>query len=190
MAAKLCIFLHQQICWDFSTNRHHLQVYSLRHRRGAQRDLFWVPNGIDGLLEVALSTGQSWRVLQSWYTASGPEQGFLGAVLHAYLLRNKFCLWRRLAGVWTSLFVKSEEMANKRSNSETRENFIKSEHIKAYQCRMTIRTVSCMQLFRERLSQKVHTTIPKGIVGGFEFTVLSINLKECYDKPWTFACVC
>ena len=25
-----------------------------------------------------------------------------------------------------------------------------------------------MQLFRERLSQKVHATIPKGIVGGFE----------------------
>ena len=29
-----------------------------------------------------------------------------------------------------------------------------------------------IQLFRERLSKKVHTTIPKGIVGGFEFTVL------------------
>ena len=37
MAAELCIFLHQQICRDFSTNRHHLQVYSLRHRR-ARRD--------------------------------------------------------------------------------------------------------------------------------------------------------
>ena len=30
----------------------------------------------------------------------------------------------------------------------------------------------CIQLFRERLSEKVHATIPKGIVGGFEFTVL------------------
>ena len=30
-----------------------------------------------------------------------------------------------------------------------------------------------IQLFRERLSEKVHATIPKGIVvGGFEFTVL------------------
>ena len=27
-----------------------------------------------------------------------------------------------------------------------------------------------MQLFRERLSEKVHATTPKGIVGGFEFT--------------------
>ena len=27
-------------------------------------------------------------------------------------------------------------------------------------------------LFRERLSEKVHATILKGIVGGFEFTVL------------------
>ena len=31
-----------------------------------------------------------------------------------------------------------------------------------------------IQLFRERLSEKVHATIPKGIVGGFEFTVLQI----------------
>ena len=29
-----------------------------------------------------------------------------------------------------------------------------------------------IQLFRERLSKEVHATIPKGIVGGFEFTVL------------------
>ena len=35
-----------------------------------------------------------------------------------------------------------------------------------------------LQLFRERLSEKVHATIPKGIVGGFEFTVLQRNLKE------------
>ena len=31
-----------------------------------------------------------------------------------------------------------------------------------------------IQLFRERLSEKVHATILKGIVGGFEFTVLSL----------------
>ena len=35
-----------------------------------------------------------------------------------------------------------------------------------------------IQLFRERLSEKVHATIPKGIVGGFEFTVVQRNLKE------------
>ena len=28
-----------------------------------------------------------------------------------------------------------------------------------------------IQLFRERLSEKVHATIPKGIVGSFKFTV-------------------
>ena len=33
------------------------------------------------------------------------------------------------------------------------------------------------QLFRERLSEKVYATIPKGIVGGFEFAVLQRNLK-------------
>ena len=36
----------------------------------------------------------------------------------------------------------------------------------------------CIQLFRERLSEKVHATIPDGIVGGFEFSVLQRNLKE------------
>ena len=35
-----------------------------------------------------------------------------------------------------------------------------------------------IQLFRERLSEKVHETIPKGIVGGFESTVPQRNLKE------------
>ena len=38
--------------------------------------------------------------------------------------------------------------------------------------------VQHIQLFRERLSEKVHVTSPKGIVGGFEFTVLQRNLKE------------
>ena len=36
-----------------------------------------------------------------------------------------------------------------------------------------------IQLFRERLSEKVHTTMLKGIVGSTEFTVLQQNLKEC-----------
>ena len=35
-----------------------------------------------------------------------------------------------------------------------------------------------LQLFRERMSEKVHATILKGIVGGFESTVLQRNLKE------------
>ena len=35
-----------------------------------------------------------------------------------------------------------------------------------------------VQLPQERLSEKVHTTILIGIVGGFEFTVLQRNLKE------------
>ena len=33
------------------------------------------------------------------------------------------------------------------------------------------------QLFRERLSEKVHATIPKGIVGGFKFTVNNCSKK-------------
>ena len=35
-----------------------------------------------------------------------------------------------------------------------------------------------IELFRERLSQKVHATIPKGIVGGFELSVLQRNLRD------------
>ena len=35
-----------------------------------------------------------------------------------------------------------------------------------------------IQLFGERLSEKVPVTILKGIVGGFEFSVLQRNLKE------------
>ena len=43
----------------------------------------------------------------------------------------------------------------------------------------------CYTLFRERLSEKVHATmsIQKGIVGGFELTVLQKNLKECHVRP-------
>ena len=39
-----------------------------------------------------------------------------------------------------------------------------------------------LQLFRERLSEKVHATTPKGIVGGFEFSVLQRSLKELARK--------
>ena len=47
-------------------------------------------------------------------------------------------------------------------------------------CENTLLT--SIQLFQERLSEKVHATIPKGIVGGFEFTVLQRNLKELARK--------
>ena len=43
---------------------------------------------------------------------------------------------------------------------------------------------------RERLSEKVHATIPKGIVGGFEFTVIQRNLKEWHERPWMCVCEC
>ena len=48
----------------------------------------------------------------------------------------------------------------------------------------------CEQLFLERLSEKVHATIPKGIVGGFVFTVFQRNLKEWHERPWTYVCEC
>ena len=49
---------------------------------------------------------------------------------------------------------------------------------------------SPIQLFRERLSEKVHATILKGIVGGFKFTVLQRNLREWHERLWTYICVC
>ena len=47
-----------------------------------------------------------------------------------------------------------------------------------------------IQLFRERLSEKVHSTIPKGIVGGFDCTVLQRNLKEWLERSRTYVCEC
>ena len=48
---------------------------------------------------------------------------------------------------------------------------------------------SCgIQLFRERLSEKEHATIPKGILGSFEFTFLQRNLKEWHQRPWMYVC--
>ena len=46
------------------------------------------------------------------------------------------------------------------------------------------------QLFRERLSDNVHATTPKGIVGGFEFTVFQSNLKKWQERSWTYVCEC
>ena len=45
-----------------------------------------------------------------------------------------------------------------------------------------------IQLFRERLPEKVLETISKGNVGGFEFTVLQRNLKEWHERPWSYVC--
>ena len=42
--------------------------------------------------------------------------------------------------------------------------------------------------FEKRLLEKVHVTILKGIVGGFEFTVLQRNLKEWRERPRTYVC--
>ena len=47
-----------------------------------------------------------------------------------------------------------------------------------------------IQLFREKLSEKVHAKMPKGIVGGFEFTVLQRNLQEWHERPWTYVYNC
>ena len=47
-----------------------------------------------------------------------------------------------------------------------------------------------IQLFRERLSEKVHATIPKGIVGGFVSPVLQRNLKEWHERPRTYVREC
>ena len=42
--------------------------------------------------------------------------------------------------------------------------------------------VKVIQLFREKLSGKVHATILNGIVGGFEFSFFQRNLKELAPK--------
>ena len=33
-------------------------------------------------------------------------------------------------------------------------------------------------------------TIPKGIVGDFEFTIFQRNFKEWHERPWTYVCEC
>ena len=48
----------------------------------------------------------------------------------------------------------------------------------------------CLQQFRERLSEKVRATIPNGIVGCFEFTVLQRNLREWQERLWIYVCEC
>ena len=57
-------------------------------------------------------------------------------------------------------------------------------------CCDLLKTLFCIQLFRERLSEKVHSTIPKGIVGGFVSPVLQRNLKEWHERPRTYVREC
>ena len=63
--------------------------------------------------------------------------------------------------------------------------FISYSSIQIYPCspvRMATYRLG-IQLFKERLSEKVHATIQKGLVGGFEFTVLQRNLQEWHERP-------
>ena len=52
---------------------------------------------------------------------------------------------------------------------------------KLYRC-LCGRAIFAVQLFRERLSDKVHATTPKGNLGGFEFTAFQRNLKFASAK--------
>ena len=47
-----------------------------------------------------------------------------------------------------------------------------------------------IQLFRERLSEKVHATTSKGIVGGFVCPVLQRKLKEWHERPRAYVREC
>ena len=44
--------------------------------------------------------------------------------------------------------------------------------------------------FSRKVVEKVRSTIPKGIVGGFEFTALQRNLKEWHERSWKYVCEC
>ena len=51
-------------------------------------------------------------------------------------------------------------------------------------------SVFVFNYFEKGCRKKVHATIPKGIVGGFEFTVLRRNLKEWHERPRTYVYQC
>ena len=40
------------------------------------------------------------------------------------------------------------------------------------------------------MAEKVHATIPKGVVGDFEFAVFQRNFKKLHEKPRTYVCEC
>ena len=55
------------------------------------------------------------------------------------------------------------------------------------------RSYMCMHVnsyFKKGCQKKKHATICKGIVGGFEFTVLQIHLQEWHERPWNCVCDC
>ena len=67
------------------------------------------------------------------------------------------------------------------------------DHIMAagYDSTLIITFQTYTAISRKVRSGEVHTTIPKGIVGGFVFTqVLQGNLKELHERPWTYVCEC
>ena len=41
---------------------------------------------------------------------------------------------------------------------------------------------------RKAVRKKVHATIPKGIVGSFEFTFLQRNLNKWHERPLEYLC--
>ena len=47
-----------------------------------------------------------------------------------------------------------------------------------------------IQLFRKRLSEKVHATITRGIVGGFEITVLHRNFERMAREAMDYVSEC
>ena len=47
-----------------------------------------------------------------------------------------------------------------------------------------------IQLFRKRLSEKVHATISKGFVGGFEITVLHRNFERIAREAMDYVSEC
>ena len=49
---------------------------------------------------------------------------------------------------------------------------------------------SGIQLFQERLSEKVHVTVPKGIVGGFWVLCSLKKFEKWHWRPRTYVCEC
>ena len=47
-----------------------------------------------------------------------------------------------------------------------------------------------IQIFRKRLSEKVYATIPKGIVGGFEISVLHRNFERMAREAMDYVSEC
>ena len=73
--------------------------------------------------------------------------------------RSEDAFFKALASIWSNVFTNSIEKKT---------------------CLLLF--LLCIQLFRESLSGKVHATILKGIVGGFEFSFFQRNLKELARK--------